>query len=346
MHPAGFAVAGPRRDEWKANGKPGRPSSPDRGREHSTMSEDIELQRIREGVSCAVVLERMGGWRLDRPQSTRRALKYRRGEGEILIVNHNGRGWWDPTSMAKGDVFNLVQHLNPALNFGWVRHELRRLVGIAPSFPAATRERRSRHGARPVAERWAARAALRRGSPAWSYLAGQRHIPPEILAAAAQQDAVREGYRGSAWFAHRRKGKVCHVEVRGPEWKGSLTGGTKTLFPFGHFTPTVRRAAVTEAPIDALSLAALEGCRADTLYVATGGGIGQGTTMALTALLARITAAPDACHAIGTDANTTGDRYAEQIQELGQSAGVPVERLRPPDGLDWNDILMKGRGMR
>ena len=159
----------------------------------------------------------MAGWRLDRPQSTRRALKYRRGEGEILIVNHDGRGWWDPTSMAKGDVFNLVQHLNPDLNFGWVRHELRRLVGIAPSFPAATRARRSRHGARPVAERWAARAALRRGSPAWSYLAGQRHIPPEIFGSRRpSKDAVREGYRRQRLVCPPPPGmKVCHVEVAG-----------------------------------------------------------------------------------------------------------------------------------
>ena len=49
------------------------------------MSDDAELQGFREGVNCAAVLERMGGWRLDQRQSTRRALKYRRGEGEILI---------------------------------------------------------------------------------------------------------------------------------------------------------------------------------------------------------------------------------------------------------------------
>jgi transposase len=41
-------------------------------------------------------------WKLDRKESTKLSLKYRRGKGEILIVSHGGRGWWDPTSDAKG----------------------------------------------------------------------------------------------------------------------------------------------------------------------------------------------------------------------------------------------------
>ncbi len=57
-------------------------------------------------------------WQLDKRESTRRCLKYRRGEGEIILVTHEGRGWWDPGSTAKGDVFSLVQHLEPGLNLG------------------------------------------------------------------------------------------------------------------------------------------------------------------------------------------------------------------------------------
>ena len=248
------------------------------------MPDDAELQGLREGVNCAAVLERMGGWRLDQHQSTRRALKYRRGEGEILIINHDGRGWWDPTSQAKGDVFDLVQHFNPNLNFGQVRQELRHLVGIAPSFPTASRDRKGRGDDRPVRERWAARPPLRPGSPAWCYLAGERCIPTNILAAAARLDAVREGHRGSAWFAHRRRGEVCHVEARGPDWKGSLAGGTKTLFPSATNGPATWRTVVTEAP-----------------------------------------------------------SYAEQLAGLAQQAGVETSRLRPPDGLDWNEVIKERR---
>ena len=57
------------------------------------MPNDAELDLLRRGVSCAAVMERLGGWRLDRRESTRRALKYRRGTGEVITVNHEDRGW-------------------------------------------------------------------------------------------------------------------------------------------------------------------------------------------------------------------------------------------------------------
>ena len=106
------------------------------------MSDDAELATLR-AVNCATVLESVAGWKLDARESTRRALKYRR-EGEVLIVNHDGRGWWDALSQAKGDVFGRVQHLDPGLNFGHVRQVLHRLIGVAPSYPALVRKPQGR----------------------------------------------------------------------------------------------------------------------------------------------------------------------------------------------------------
>jgi hypothetical protein len=94
---------------------------------------DPEIDELRAKVHCAVVLERTPPpWKLDRKESTRLSLKYRRGKGEILIVSHAGRGWWDPTSDAKGDVFGLVQRLEPTLSFGHVRKRLREFAGLSP----------------------------------------------------------------------------------------------------------------------------------------------------------------------------------------------------------------------
>ena len=160
-----------RGERWQSAGATSPPQE-----KRSMRSDDAELDLFRRGVSCAALLERWpAGWRLDRRESTRRALKYRRGEGEILIINHDGHGWWDPQSAAKGDVFDLVQHLDPSLNFGQVRKELRRLIGVAPAFPEALRPSLSDVSDRPVAERWKRRPKLRPGSPAWSYL--QRAAP-------------------------------------------------------------------------------------------------------------------------------------------------------------------------
>ena len=313
--------------------------------EHRVMfGQDAELDLFRNDVSCAALLERLPPpWRLDKQGSTRRALKYRRGDGEILIVNHDGRGWWDPQSSAKGDVFGLVQHLDPALNFGQVRQVLRRFVGIAPTFPEMMRERRGQND-RPIAERWRVRPRLRRGSGAWTYLAGTRCLPPSVLDLAAGIDAVREGFHGSAWFAHRRDGVVSHVEVRGPSFKGSLRGGAKTLFRFGRAGEGTTRLAIAEAPIDALSLAAIEGVRADTLYLATGGGMGPGTVAAIEAELHSVAATPQALLAGATDVDKAGERYAAQHAGLAATAGVRFERLAPTVGADWNDALRQRRG--
>ena len=106
------------------------------------MTADTELDLFRAQVNCAAVLENLGRpWKLDPRESTRRALKYRRDEGEVLIITHEGHGWWDPQSTAKGDVFTLVQHLDPSLNFGHVRQVLRRFVGIAPRHTPVERRR-------------------------------------------------------------------------------------------------------------------------------------------------------------------------------------------------------------
>jgi hypothetical protein len=310
-----------------------------------STSADAELELFRQSVNCAAVLERMvGGWKLDVRESTRRALKYRRGEGEIIIVNHDGRGWWDATGSAKGDVFNLVQHLDPSLNFGAVRKVLRRFVGIAPASPPAERRRKSDADEpdRSPGQRWAARPALRRGDAAWTYLAEVRALPQQVLEAAARQDCVRLGAYGSAWFAHRWNGVVTQVETRSRSYKGSLRGGQKTLFQFG-IADQACRAAVLEAPIDALSLAAIEHMRADTLYVASGGGMGPGTLDALRTTLTRLHQVAGVLVS-AADANAAGDRYAERHSALAADAAVRFERLRPPEGQDWNDVLVERRG--
>ena len=306
---------------------------------------DAELDQFRNGVSCAAVLERHSpAWRLDRKESTRRALKYRRSEGEIVIVNHDERGWWDPHSSAKGDVFDLVRFLEPGLNFGQVRKVLRPFIGLPPTYPEARRAAKRMVPDQPVAGRWNARPRLRRGSAVWSYLTGMRALPPSVLALADARNVVREGAYKSAWFAHHDSaGAVSHVEVRGPDYKGSLRGGSKALFRLSTGNPEPTRLAVMEAPIDALSLAALEGIRADTLYVATGGGIGPGSEQAIEHALAAMASLPG-CHlASGTDVNLAGDRYAARHAEMAAKAGVAFARLRPPDGSDWNDVLRQRR---
>ena len=95
LPPSGFAAVGSA-DAGHGEGRAGSPGRPPRHpwRTPVSQSADAELELFRQSVNCASMLERMvGGWRLDQRESTKRALKYRRGEGEIIIVNHDGRGW-------------------------------------------------------------------------------------------------------------------------------------------------------------------------------------------------------------------------------------------------------------
>lgn len=305
---------------------------------------DTELTELRAGISCALLLER-DGWSLDKAESTRKCLKYRRGAGEVMIVNHDGQGWWDPMSQAKGDVFSLAQHLDPCLNFGQVRKMLRGLVGMAPAFPEAERKRERSEPCVPVAQRWGKRRRLARGSATWTYLTATRGLPAGVLVAADLFDAVREGPCGSAWFAHRdHEGQLTGIEMRGPDWRGFSEDTDKTLFRLPGGTGVLTRLVVCEAPIDALSLAALEALRADTLYVSTTGGMGPHTLACLELLLGDLARHPEGVLVAATDADKPGERYAVQLAAMAQAAGVRSERLLPTEGKnDWNDALLARR---
>jgi uncharacterized protein DUF3991/Toprim domain-containing protein len=192
-----------------------------------------------------------------------------------------------------------------------------------------------------VADRWAERKAVWSNSPTWRYLKRKRGLSAAIIEAAAAAGVLREGPVGSAWFAHfDRAGAVAHVDVRGPTYKGSLTGGAKSLFRLSLNGPPLPRLVLTEAAIDALSIAAIESLRRDTLYAATGGGMGPGTIAALEALLVNMAMLPGALFCSATDANGPGERFADRHRSLAEKYGNQFARLRPPiEGADWNDVL-------
>jgi len=294
------------------------------------MMEKREIEELRDKVSCAALLE-SDGWKLDRKESTRRAMKYRRDEGQIVIVIHAGRGWFDPLSDAKGDVFGLAEHLG-ADGFVSAAADVADHVGFV--FSQSEWAPPSRVAVLPSLEsRWNSRRRLSPGSPSWRYLAGDRALPSAVLRHAVDSDLLREGPKGSMWARHTDDGGVTvGWEERGPQWRGFATGGAKTLFRLG--APDARRFAVTEAAIDAMSLAAIEGLRGDTLYLSTGGGWSPAAEKAIRDLAAR----PGTRLVAATDNNRQGDVYAERIREIALDANISHARLLPRAG-DWNEDL-------
>jgi Protein of unknown function (DUF3991)/Toprim-like len=303
-----------------------------------------ELLEFRDRVPCAVVLE-AAGYRLDRAQSTPDGLKYRLGKGQIIIVNHKGRGWWNPQEdrLSKGDVIQLVQHLEPGLSLGLARQRLRPLVGRLPTEQPYVRA--SRAPDETIDERWGRCEPLKEGSDAWRYLAGQRALPPSVLRLASAQDALRHGAYGTPCFAHRdNDGVLVGFERRGPDHRSFAKGGTKALFRVRTGdTARVRRIVVAEAPINALSFAALDPEPEATLYVATTGGIGPGSEAALEGLFAQLADGPRGRLLIATDNDAPGDRFAAYLTALADRVFLWSQRARPTGGLnDWNDVLTTG----
>lgn len=296
--------------------------------------EQRELEELKGRVLCAAVLEK-AGFAVDLKESTRRAVKHRRGS-DIVIVIHEGRGWFDPLSDAKGDVFSLIQHLD-GVAFTEVLLRAAELVGYRPAETAWQRPRTQRPTV-SLAERWRARRALRPGSATWRYLRHERHLPEIVLRAAIRQERLREGPLGSLWAAHVDDGGiVTGWEERGPQWRGFSTGGAKVLFRLG--VPAGLRFCVTEAAIDAMSLAAIEGLREGSLYLSTGGGWSLATQAELQTLAAR----PGAKLVAATDANSQGEAFAGRLREIAETARCDWFRLAPP-AEDWNEALKEKAG--
>jgi len=288
-----------------------------------------ELEALRAKVSCEAVLER-AGYEIDMKESTRRAVKYRLG-GNIVIVTHDGRGWFDPLSDEKGDVFGLAMFLE-GIPFPSAMEAVASIVGYQLSRPE-WRTSRSSVPVKEIGERWRSRPTPSPGSGPWRYLCWARWIPTAIIRQAIRAGVLREGPFGSIWAAHvDSEGRVVGWEERGPDWRGFATGGSKVLFRFG--PSDASRLCVTEAAIDAMSLAALEGRRELTLYLSTGGGWSPATDAALAELAVR----PGLTLVAATDANPQGDAYAERLRALAEASGCDWQRLRPP-AEDWNEVL-------
>ncbi|HEY8357762.1 MAG TPA: DUF3991 and toprim domain-containing protein [Ramlibacter sp.] len=289
-----------------------------------------ELEELKDKVPCAAVLER-AGFALDLKESTRRAMKFRR-DAAIIIVIHDGRGWFDPLSDGKGDVFRLVEHLD-GVPFIKAMKEVAGLVGFVSAAPSWDRPSREREPDLSILERWQARRSPWRGSATWRYLTEARRIAEPVLRAVIAAGSLREGPRGSMWAAHREAdGIVTGWEERGPDWRGFATGGAKVLFLLGR--PDGPRLCLTEAAIDAMSLAAIEGLRSDTLYLSTGGGWSPATDTAIRALTIR----PGIQLIAATDNNKQGDVYAQRLLALAGEIGCSADRLRPLAD-DWNADL-------
>ena len=292
---------------------------------------DSELDELRARVDCRAVLEQ-AGWQFDQAESTANAAKFRDGSN-IVIVTHDGRGWFDPLNDARGDVIALAQHLWGG-TIGHARKALRPIAGITPALTASLR---AHAPPTPIdaGRVWTKARRLSPGSHGWTYLADRRRLPAATIERANAADVLREGIRGTVWALHRDAAAApCGWEMRGPSYKGFAKGGDKALFWIGE-PASALRFAVAESAIDALSLATIEDWPEGTLYLSTGGGFGPITADALRGLLR-----PDVRIVAATDRGRGGELLADRLHALADDAGAGFGRLRP-QAKDWNEQLAR-----
>lgn len=294
---------------------------------------DKELESLRNLVDCRAVLE-CAGWELDQAESSANAAKYRGTAARIVIVTHQGKGWFDPLADARGDVIALAQYVWGG-SLGHARKALRPLAGIAPQM--RTRQHLESYPPAPstldAPKVWTQAQQLAPGSQGWGYLKDKRGLPASTLHRAIEDDLLREGIYGTVWALHRTSaGEPCGWEMRGPQYKGFSKGGAKALFWIGELA-TARRVAVAESAIDALSLATLEGWPEGTVYFSTGGGFGPQTAEVIHALL------PAASRFVAaTDQGVGGELLAQRLRVVAATKCAGFGRLRPV-AKDWNAQL-------
>ena len=245
-----LAVGGQGRGEEKPKAR--QPSSCAQTRGADMTGHDPEIEELRDKVHCAVVLERTPPpWKLDRKESTKLSLKYRRGKGEILIVSHAGtrlvgsdqrrqgrRLRSGPEAGARAQLRPCPQA--PARIRGIVAELSDRRKGRAPQSLGQTRRRTLGRAKGRVAG--FADLALSRPEARRFHRRSSRRLPRPASCGRARPAAP-----GSLISMARRS--VAHVDVRGPTYKGSLDRRRQVALPLaperlrlfrGSFSPRPR----------------------------------------------------------------------------------------------------------
>ena len=253
-----------------------------------------------------------------------------------------GKGWWDPTSDAKGEVFSLVQRRKPAIHFGHARKRLREFAGLSPSFPIAERAGHCKASDRPVANVGPIVRPCGRVRRTWRYLARKRFLPSAIIEAASAADVLREGPPAAPGSLRLNgAGSVAHVDIRGPTYKSSLTGGRQVPLPLAPILcDPLPRLVVAEASIDALSVAAIR--ESSRRYALRGKRRGHGAESTIAALEALSQHRDAPAHSSAAPRTRPDQAIALQnaTERSRKNSACHSARLRPPiEGGDWNDVL-------
>jgi hypothetical protein len=294
-----------------------------------------ELERFKREINFVEVAESMG-YQLVKINSTKACKVMKSGSDTIVIATDasDGHGIYFSTGddADNGTVIDFLLRRTRS-NLGQIRKELRGWMpgAVRPSpkrKPVAERPEQPQPVERDRAKLLARFAGL---TPyIGRYLTSTRKVDRAVIDAFR---VLQDGH-GNACFPHRDPTGVSGWESKNKGFTGFSEGGNKSLFLARLDDAPVTRIVVAEAAIDLLSWSQFKHAQG-TVYVSTGGSFSPEQMEQLRAAFARN---PGAEIVLAQDGDSGGDRMAAQVRELAPP-GATVTRDRPPQGLDWNDVL-------
>ncbi len=318
------------------------------------MNAQTENQILKAAVLCPNVLEKAGWQTDDNPGGEALVWRERNAppSAPSIVTTHNGQGFFVPGTATKGDVFDLVGYLDPAL----ASFPARRASVAGMAAPADLERARAAMppnititpGAPDAAKRssytrlWVTHHPLKEGSPAYTWLTEQRGIHPIVVQAAIAQEELREGPKATVWAAHRNPtGELTGWDTEGPGFRNFASNATKSLFTLDAANGNATRIVVADTPIEAMSLATIERMRNDTIYAAVSGTVGRETAATLRAYIDRID--PNTLSiVVATPTTEAGNALAERIAAIGHTANFVPDRIFPSHGQkDFNAMLTR-----
>ena len=261
-----------------------------------------------------------------------------RAEGQPkLVVRRQPNGHWVYfNTLDPADCGTVIDFLRQR---GWSFADIRALHDATLPLDSVARRPRAEAGTGAPPRDWVAavwQAAHHDPAPAWLRRRG-------ITAATLDhyRPLIRTDLRGHVLCAHRDATKtLTGFEITPPDGhRRFATGGHRTLFALRAApAPDIHTLVVTESAIDALSLAQHDGWPDGTVLLSTAGAPSPAQHRQIrraTEILPNL-----AVLVLAQDGDHGGDRQAKTLADAG---GWPdtlrITRRRPPDGMDWNDLI-------
>jgi hypothetical protein len=294
-----------------------------------------ELERFKREINLVEFAQGMG-YEVLKKESSRASVVMKAGGDKIIVATDQADGHGIYFSVGdESDCGSVIDFAQKRLggNLGQVRKELRGWMPAAarPSprrQAAAERQERPQPVTRDRAALLARFAALVPYSA--RYLTDERQIDPAVIEAFK----VLQDGRGNACFLHRDAQGASGWEAKNRGFTGFSAGGQKHLFLARPDDAPLTRLVVAESAIDLMSWAQLKHMPG-TAYASTGGSFGPEQIEQLRGAFLRNRQAEIV---LAHDGDAAGDRMADQVREIAPP-GATVTRDRPPQGLDWNDVL-------